>query len=56
MQIAATVEELRQLNLRPTLDDFQNYWKNRLEALLQSQRYELFLLRTATAVPPRPAA
>jgi hypothetical protein len=39
--IAASMEELRQLHLKPTLDDFQNFWREKLEAGLFKLRQEL---------------
>lgn len=39
--IAASMEELRQLHLKPTLDDFQNFWRKKLEAGLFGLRQEL---------------
>jgi hypothetical protein len=40
-RIAGSMEELRQLHLKPTLDDFQNFWKEKLEIGLSSLRHEL---------------
>jgi hypothetical protein len=41
LKIAGSMEELRQLHLKPTLDDFQNFWRKKLEASLLQLRYEL---------------
>jgi hypothetical protein len=35
------MEELRQLHLKPTLDDFQDFWRKKLEMSLLSLRQEL---------------
>jgi hypothetical protein len=40
-KIADTVEELRQLHRLPTLDDFQDFWRKRLESGLLALRQEL---------------
>jgi dynactin complex subunit len=40
-QIAASTEELRQLLQKSTLDDFQNFWRKKLEASLCDLRQEL---------------
>ena len=40
-KIASSTEELRQLYLKPTLDDFQDFWRKRLEVSLLSLRQEL---------------
>lgn len=39
--IAGATEELRQLHLKPTLDDFQNFWRKKLETSLFRLRQEL---------------
>lgn len=39
--IAQSMEELEQLHRRPTLDDFQEYWRKRLESGLLIMRQEL---------------
>lgn len=39
--IAASMEELRQLHLKPTLDDFQDFWQKKLEAGLFKLRQDL---------------
>jgi hypothetical protein len=44
LKIAASMDELRQLHLKPTLDDFQDFWRKKLEASLLSLRQELRLL------------
>lgn len=41
LKVAATMEELRQLHRKPTLDDFQNFWRKKLEARLLSLRQEM---------------
>jgi hypothetical protein len=41
LKIAAAMEELRQLHLKPTLDDFQNFWRKKLEASLLGLREEM---------------
>lgn len=58
-KIAASTEELRQLHLKPTLDDFQNFWRERLEASLLRLRQELRMLgedRNPKADPSTAAA
>lgn len=55
-QIAASTEELRQLHLRPTLDDFQNFWSEKLEANLVRLRQELRMLGQNTNADPSTAA
>jgi hypothetical protein len=42
--IAQVMEELRQLHLRPTLDDFQNHWREKLEKGLLDLRQQLRML------------
>ncbi len=49
--IDASMEELRQLNLKPTLDDFQNYWRKKLESSLARLRLELRGLNDSTLIP-----
>jgi hypothetical protein len=44
-QIAQGMEELRQLHLKPTLDDFQNYRRNKLEKGLLELRQQLRTLQ-----------
>ena len=39
--IAQSMEELEQLHQLPTLDDFQEYWRKRLESGLLIMRQEL---------------
>ena len=41
LQIAASIEELRQLNMKPTLDDFQNFWRKKLETNVSDLRRKL---------------
>lgn len=41
LKIAEAMEELRQLHLRPTLDDFQNFWRKKLETRLLILRQEV---------------
>jgi hypothetical protein len=41
LKIARAMEELRQLHLKPTSDDFQNFWRKKLEASLLSLRQEM---------------
>jgi hypothetical protein len=50
-RITASVEELRQLHMKPTLDDFQNFWSNKLENSLLSLRQELRVLEGTTSPP-----
>ena len=40
-KIADSMEELRQLHRLPTLDDFQDFWRKRLESGLLALRQEL---------------
>ncbi len=40
-KIATSMEELHQLHQRPTLDDFQDFWRGRLESRLLEFRQEL---------------
>jgi len=40
-KIAEFMEELRQLHRLPTLDDFQDFWRKRLESGLLALRQEL---------------
>jgi hypothetical protein len=46
LAITAVMEELRQLHLKPTLDDFQDFWRKKLEAGLFRLRQELRELDT----------
>ena len=39
--IAQSMEELEQLHQLPTLDDFQEFWRKRVEADLLAMRQEL---------------
>jgi hypothetical protein len=43
-KIAQAMEELRQLHLKPTLDDFQNHWREKLEKGLLDLRQQLRML------------
>lgn len=43
-KIAQCMEELRQLHLKPTLDDFQNHWREKLESGLLDLRQQLRML------------
>lgn len=57
-KIATSMEELRQLHQKPTLDDFQDFWRNKLETGLLELRQELrdFQEEDRIAVPdPLPA-
>ena len=47
-KIAQTMEELRQLHRKPTLDDFQNHWREKLEKGLLELRHQLRTLEDAT--------
>ena len=49
--IDASMEELRQLHLKPTLDDFQNFWRKKLENSLLNLRRELRILKDAASLP-----
>ena len=40
-QIAASMEELRQLKMKPTLDDFQDFWRRKLEIKVSGLHQEL---------------
>jgi hypothetical protein len=40
-KIATSMEELNQLHQKPTLDDFQDFWRGRLEFRLLELRQEL---------------
>jgi hypothetical protein len=54
--ISASMEELRQLNMKPTLDDFQNFWREKLEAGLLRLRQELRQLEAEDQVGKTAAA
>ena len=51
-KISASMEELRQLHLKPTLDDFQNFWSGKLENGLISLRQELRVLEGVASPSP----
>jgi len=40
-KISTSMEELRQLHQKPTLDDFQDFWREKLESGLVELRQEL---------------
>jgi hypothetical protein len=49
-KIAVSLEELCQLHLKPTLDDFQDFWRKKLEAGLFGLRQELGELKAEDQV------
>jgi hypothetical protein len=58
-KIADSMAELRQLCQRPTLDDFQDFWRKKLERRLLELREELHDLDKQgleAAIKPLPAA
>jgi hypothetical protein len=48
--IAKSLEELRQLHYIPTLDDFQDYRRRRLEFSLIDMRLELRILQAKSSI------
>lgn len=50
-RITASMEELRQLHMKPTLDDFQNFWSKKLESSLDTLRQELRVLEGTASSP-----